>query len=330
MPAPRNKNASGREDAAAPRARLAAIRQRAALLAETRAFFGGRGYLEVETPVLARAGVPDAQLAQFALSDPLLGTLYLQTSPEYAMKRLIMAGSGSIFQITKAFRQGESGRFHNPEFTLVEWYGLGYDHRRLIAEACALIAQLVVSLEAPARIVTYREAFQDALDIDPIDAPTDDLRAVARGRLPAAQELALDDRDEILDLLMSHAVAPGFPVEALTVVTDYPSSQAALARLNAQGLADRFEIYRGPLELANGFHEAARAEEYASRFASEAAKRRERALPSIDQDQRLLAALAEGGLPDCAGCALGFDRVLMLAMGATHIDEVLAFPIAQA
>ena len=306
------------------------MRHRAALLAEARAFFAEHGYLEVETPVLARAGTPDAQLAQFALKDPVLGTLYLQTSPEYAMKRLIVAGSGSIYQITKAFRQGESGRFHNPEFTLVEWYGLGYDHWRLIAEACALIARLVPALEAPARIVSYREAFRHALDIDPIETPTDQLRAVAHRRLPTAQDLALNDRDEILDLLVSHAVAPEFPVEALTVVTDYPSSQASLARLNTQGLADRFEIYRGPLELANGFYEAARVEEYAERFADEAAKRRQRGLPRIDQDQRLLAALSEGDLPDCAGCALGFDRVLMLAMDAMHIDEVLAFPIAQA
>ncbi|MDA8120451.1 MAG: EF-P lysine aminoacylase EpmA [Gammaproteobacteria bacterium] len=330
MPAPRNRAASGHEHTVPPRARLAAVRQRAALLAQARAFFAERGYLEVETPVLARAGAADAQLAQFALNDPVLGALYLQTSPEYAMKRLIMAGSGSIYQITKAFRQGESGRFHNPEFTLVEWYGLGYDHRRLIAETCALIARLVPSLKAPARIVSYREAFREVLDIDPIEAPTDQLRAVTQRRLPAAQELVLNDRDEILDLLMSHAVAPGFPVEALTVVTDYPSSQAALARLNAQGLADRFEIYRGPLELANGFHEATRIAEYADRFALEAARRRARGLPHIDQDHRLLAALSEGDLPDCAGCALGFDRVLMLAMDATHIDEVLAFPIAQA
>lgn len=306
------------------------MRRRAALLAEARAFFGERGYLEVETPVLARAGAADAQLAQFALNDPVLGTLYLQTSPEYAMKRLIMAGSGSIFQITKAFRQGEVGRFHNPEFTLVEWYGLGYDHRRLIAEACALIARLVPSLQASARIISYRDAFRDALNIDPIEDPTDRLRAVAYDCLAPARKLTLDDRDEILDLLMSHAVAPGFATKALTVVTDYPASQASLARLNAQGLADRFEIYRGSLELANGFHEASRAEEYAERFAHEAAKRRERGLPSIDPDHRLLAALTQGRLPDCAGCALGFDRVLMLAMDAAHIDEVLAFPIAQA
>ena len=299
-------------------------------MAEARAFFGERGYLEVETPVLARAGAADAQLAQFALNDPVLGTLYLQTSPEYAMKRLIMAGSGSIFQITKAFRQGEVGRFHNPEFTLVEWYGLGYDHRRLIAEACSLIARLVPSLQASARIISYRDAFRDALNIDPIEDSTDRLRAVAYDCLASARKLTLDDRDEILDLLMSHAVAPGFATKALTVVTDYPASQASLARLNAQGLADRFEIYRGSLELANGFHEASRAEEYAERFAREAAKRRERGLPSIDPDHRLLAALTQGRLPDCAGCALGFDRVLMLAMDAAHIDEVLAFPIAQA
>lgn len=306
------------------------MRRRAALLGQTRAFFAEHGYLEVETPVLARAGAPDAQLTQFAINDPVLGTLYLQTSPEYAMKRLIMAGCGSIFQITKAFRQGESGRFHNPEFTLIEWYGLGYDHRQLIAEACALIAALVPSLDAPPRLLSYREAFRNTLDIDPIDAPTDRLRALVRTRLPSARELMLDERDEILDLLMSHAVAAGFGAKVLTVVTDYPPSQAALARLNVQGLADRFEIYCGPLELANGFHEAVRGEEYAERFAREAAKRRQRALPPIDPDERLLAALSAGDLPDCAGCALGFDRVLMLATGATHIDEVLAFPIAQA
>lgn len=330
MPAPRNSGEPGREGDWRPGAPLEALRRRAALLARARAFFGDRGYLEVETPVLGRAGAADAQLAQFTVADPVYGTLYLQTSPEYAMKRLILAGSGSIFQITKAFRQGESGRFHNPEFTLIEWYGLGYDRERLIIEACALIARLAPSLHDKARIVSYREAFREALGIDPIEDPDDRLRDAARAHVPSAHELPLDDRDEILDLLMTHAVAPAFPTGALTVVTDYPPSQAALARLNARGLADRFEIYQGPMELANGFHEATRGGEYAQRFATEAAKRRARGLPDIPEDRRLLGALAEGDLPDCAGCALGLDRVLMLAVGATHIDEVLAFPIERA
>lgn len=312
-----------------PRTQLEALRGRAALLAQVRAFFAGRGYLEVETPVLGRSGAADAQLAQFALSDPVYGSLYLQTSPEYAMKRLLTGGSGSIFQITKAFRQGEVGRFHNPEFTLVEWYGVGYDHLQLIDEASALIGRLVPCLEPKARLLSFRQAFSDLLGIDPIEDPTDLLQECAHTRLPSTRGLVLDDRDALLDLLMSHAVAPHFPAHRLTVITDYPASQAALARINPQGLAERFEIYCGALELANGFHEETRRDEYAARFAAEARKRRARGLPAIAQDERLLAALAQDHLPDCAGCALGFDRVLMLAMDAAHINEVLAFPIEQ-
>ncbi len=323
MPAPRNNGQARHED------RLGALRGRAALLTQVRAFFAGRGYLEVETPVLGRAGAADAQLAQFALRDPLYGCLYLQTSPEYAMKRLLASGSGSIFQVTKAFRQGEAGRFHNPEFTLVEWYGVGYDHRRLIEEACALIARLVPSLTSEARLMSFRQAFRDRLGIDPIDDPSKRLRECAHAHLPSTRALTLNDRDALLDLLMSHAVAPHFPTDSLTVIMDYPASQAALARINPEGLADRFEIYCGALELANGFHEEANRDEYAARFAAEARKRRARGLPAIAQDEQLLAALAEGDFPDCAGCALGFDRVLMLALDATHIDEVLAFPIGQ-
>ena len=288
-----------------------------------------RGYLEVETPVLGRSGVADAQLAQFALSDPVYGSLYLQTSPEYAMKRLLASGSGSIFQITKAFRQGEVGRFHNPEFTLVEWYGVGYDHLHLIDEACALIARLAPSLMPEARLVSFRQAFRDRLGVDPIDDPTGLLRECAHACLPSTRELVLDDRDALLDLLMSQAVAPHFPTDAMTVITDYPASQAALARINSQGLADRFEIYCGALELANGFHEEANRDEYAARFAAEARKRHARGLQAIAQDERLLAALAQGDFPECAGCALGFDRVLMRALGAAHINDVLAFPIEQ-
>ncbi len=329
MPAPRNSSRPAREDGRTAPAPLEALRGRAALLTQVRAFFTQRGYLEVETPVLGRAGAADAQLAQFAVSDPVCGTLYLQTSPEYAMKRLLARGSGSIFQITKAFRQGEGGRFHNPEFTLVEWYGVGYDHRRLMAESCALIARLVPSLKPEPRLVSFRQAFRDRLGVDPIEDPTDVLQECAYTRLPATRELVLDDRDALLDLLMSHAVAPHFPADGLTVITDYPASQAALARINPQGLADRFEIYCGPLELANGFHEETRREEYAARFAAEARKRHARGLPAIAQDEQLLAALALGDLPDCAGCALGFDRVLMLAMNAAHINEVLTFPIEQ-
>ncbi|HUW98713.1 MAG TPA: EF-P lysine aminoacylase EpmA [Acidiferrobacter sp.] len=313
-----------------PQASLATLRLRAALLAEAREFFARRGFLEVETPILAHAGAADAQLAQFALDDPIHGPLFLQTSPEYAMKRLLLAGSGSIYQVTKAFRQGEAGARHNPEFTLIEWYGLGYDHKRLIDEACALIRELVPRLVADTRITRFRDAFRHVIGVDPIDDPTSALCAAADTLIPSASALALTDRDEILDLLMCQAVAPGFPDDRLTVITDYPASQAALARVNTRGLADRFEIYCGAIELANGFHEAATHAEYARRFAAEKQKRRDRGLPPIPTDERLLAALDQNPLPDCAGVAMGFDRVLMLAIRAAHISETITFAIDRA
>lgn len=313
-----------------PQASLATLRLRASLLAQVREFFGKRHFLEVETPILAHAGAADAQLAQFALNDPVHGPLFLQTSPEYAMKRLLLAGSGSIFQITKAFRQGEVGGWHNPEFTLVEWYGLEYDHNRLIKEVCALILELVPHLTMDTQITSFREAFKDAIGVDPIADSTDALRKTAHTLIPSARALTLDDRDELLDLLMSQTVAPHFPCHHLTVVTDYPESQAALARVNTRGLADRFEVYCGALELANGFYEAATYAEYVRRFEGENKKRQERSLPFIPADERLLAALKESSLPDCAGVAMGFDRVLMLAIRASHIRETLAFAIDRA
>ncbi|MHB8253439.1 MAG: EF-P lysine aminoacylase EpmA [Acidiferrobacter sp.] len=313
-----------------PEASLATLRLRAQLLARARRFFGERHFLEVETPILGHAGAADMHLAQFTLNDPVHGPLYLQTSPEYAMKRLLIAGSGSIFQIAKAFRQGEVGGWHNPEFTLIEWYALGYDHKRLIDEACALILELVPRLEKKTNVVCFRDAFFNTIGVDPISDQTDTLRAAAQTLIPSADALVLDDRDLVLDLLMSQAVAPKFPDTHLTVVTDYPESQAALARINACGLADRFEIYCGALELANGFYEAATYAEYAQRFADEQHKRRTHGRPPIATDERLLAALADRPLPDCAGVAMGFDRVLMLAIGATHLCETLTFSINRA
>lgn len=313
-----------------PQATLAVLRQRAALLAQVRAFFNKRGLLEVETPVLAHAGAADAQLSQFLVNDAVHGPLYLQTSPEYAMKRLLLAGIGSIFQITKAFRQGEVGRRHNPEFTLVEWYALGYTHEQLIDETCALIQELVPRLAREARSVSYRDAFLSTIGIDPLKDPTETLQKKAHTHIPSAKNLLLSDRNELLDLLMSQAVAPTFTDESLTVITDYPASQAALARINSRGLADRFEIYCGSLELANGFYEAIDSAEYSHRFHREALIRQDRGLPPIPTDVRLLAALAEHPLPECAGVALGFDRVVMLASCVDHIKETLAFTIDRA
>ncbi len=306
------------------------LRVRAALMARVRAFFAGRGYLEVETPLLAHAGAADAQIGQFVVNDPVYGTLYLQTSPEYAMKRLLLTGAGSIFQVSKAFRQGEVGRFHNPEFTLVEWYGAGYDRARLIEETCQLLGELIPDLACAPRIVAWAELFRELIGIDPLAEPTELLLQAAYDWVPSARGLTLEDRDSILDLLMSTALAPRFADDRLTVVVDYPPSQAALACLNEAGLADRFEVYGGALELANGFCEAVHHDEYAHRFAQEARKRQTRGLPAIARDERLLRGLAHAPLPPCAGCALGFDRAVMLATRASDIGTTLAFPIERA
>lgn len=320
----------GHESDWQPSARLATLRLRAALLAQVRAFFAKRDFLEVETPLLGHAGAADAQIAQFLVEDSVHGPLYLQTSPEYAMKRLLIAGSGSIFQITKAFRQGEVGARHNPEFTIIEWYGLGYDDKRLRTEVCALISELVPRLEKTPRILSFSDAFKDTIGVDPLKDRTDQLRNAVYTLIPSAQHLNLDTRDQMLDLLMSQVVAPRFSDHHLTVITDYPASQAALARVREDGLADRFEVYCGGLELANGFYEAATPAHYKDRFAKEAHRRRDLGLAAIPADQRLLAALDSRPLPDCAGVAVGFDRLVMLAIEASNIRTTLAFTIDQA
>ncbi|MDA8361861.1 MAG: EF-P lysine aminoacylase EpmA [Gammaproteobacteria bacterium] len=308
-----------------PGATLTTLRLRAHLLQRTRAFFATREVLEVETPLLGHAGAADAQLAQFDVRLAQGETLYLQTSPEYAMKRLLAAGSGSIYQICKAFRAGEKGQLHNPEFTLVEWYRTGFTQRALIDETCALIGDLFGrALRAP-RLLSYREAFLQALAIDPFVAPDRILADWARRHDPGAATLTLD-RDGWLDFLFSMHVAPSFPRDRLTVIQAYPSSQAAWARTEGDTAA-RFEIYFGATELANGFHEATEWAVYKARFDEQERRRRAHGLPLIPADVRLLAALAEGDFPDCAGVALGFDRIVMLAAGAGRLDEVISFTI---
>lgn len=310
-----------------PHANMDTLRARARLLAATREFFAKRDVLEVETPLLGHAGAADAQLAQFTVNYPV--RLYLQTSPEYAMKRLLAAGSGSIYQICKAFRQDECGARHNPEFTLVEWYRVGFDHHHLIEEACALIHTLIGRpMAAPLR-QTYREIFATTVGLDPFDCSLATLEDTAIRLHPASRDLHLD-RDGWLDLLMGAVISPTLPCDRLTVISGYPASQAALACLNADGTAERFEIYCGVLELANGFHEATAAADYQRRFDTEHEKRVRLCLPTVDSDQRLLAALAECPLPPCAGVALGLDRVIMVALSAHSIDEVLSFSFIHA
>lgn len=312
-----------------PTAPLEALRFRAELMARTRAFFAERGVLEVETPLLASAPVTDPRLASFTTEyrgpgapSPL--TRYLQTSPEFAMKRLLAAGSGPIFQLGKAFRDGEAGRRHNPEFTLLEWYRPGFDHHRLMDEMDELLARTLGS--PPAERLTYQEAFQRHAGLDPLSSPVAELRAAALGALGQAPELG-EDRDGWLDLLVSLVIEPHLGHGRPTFLFDYPASQAALARLRPDDprVAERFEVYVAGVELANGFHELGDAAEQRRRFEADLARRAAEGQPEVPIDEHLLAALT-AGLPPCAGVALGFDRLVMVARGARELAEVMAFP----
>ena len=254
-------------------------------------------------------------------------TRYLQTSPEYAMKRLLAAGSGAIYQICKVFRDGERGRRHNPEFTMLEWYRPGFDHHRLMDEVDALL-QAVLGAAAAERI-SYADAFRRHAGIDPHAASDGELRSrVAALGVSGIAEL---DRDDLLNLLLTHTVEQRLGVSRPTFLFDYPASQAALARIRPGDppVAERFEVFIDGVELANGFHELADPDEQRRRFAADLEERRRRGLPEVAVDERLLAALA-AGLPDCAGVALGVDRLVMLKAGTRNIADVIAFPIDRA
>ncbi len=335
-----------------PSASLANLRRRAELVAAVRAFFAARGVLEVETPVVGAATATDLHLA--SLSTTLAGvpprTLWLQTSPELHMKRLLAAGSGPIWQLCKAFRDGEAGRRHNPEFTMLEWYRPAWDHHRLMDEVEELLRATLPRLaEAPAaERLTYREAFRRHAGLDPFTAGVEELRRRADELGIASTGAASDaggeasaahdpwSREDWLHLLFATAVEPrcgwAAPDRAgITFLHDFPASEAALARVRAGDppVAERFEAFVEGVELANGYHELTDPDEQARRFAADVAARGERGLPDVPADARLLAAL-EHGLPDCAGVALGFDRLAMLALDAASIDEVIAFPIDRA
>ncbi len=303
------------------------LQARARMLADIRAFFAQRGVLEVETPALSHAGTTDPAIHSLATQ---IGAqrCYLHTSPEFPMKRLLVAGSGDIYQICKVFRDGESGRYHNPEFTLLEWYRLGVDHLSLAEEVCQLIVELDQNRhKITFKTIEYRDIFKSFTGFDPLDATETELQQLVQDNIPNAPRSL--NRNACLDLLMSACIAPALPHNRLTIITDYPASQAALARLNPDGkTAARFEVFWGSLELANGFHELQDADEQRQRFAVENRQRREQGLPEILLDENFLAAL-EQGLPDCSGVALGLDRLLMRLEDREHIDEVLAFPFAR-
>ncbi|MGA7537146.1 MAG: EF-P lysine aminoacylase EpmA [Steroidobacteraceae bacterium] len=311
-----------------PTASRQMLELRAALLARARGFFAARAVLEVDTPIVVAAPVTDVHLhtARVMLEQPY----FLHTSPEYAMKRLLAAGMGDIYQICHVVRPLERGRLHNAEFTLIEWYRLGFSLEALMSEVEALVLELLGHARDSRKSerVSYREVFLRTLHIDPFTARLAQLSAHAR---QAGFEAAVSDRDELLELLMGTVIGPRLGRDGLTFVHGYPASQAALARLDPDDprMAQRFELYGDGIELANGFHELASAREQRSRFERDLRERRRRRLPEAGVDERLLAAL-EAGLPDCCGVALGFDRTLMLAAGARRIDAVLPFPIERA
>jgi lysyl-tRNA synthetase class 2 len=313
-----------------PTAPLEALRLRADTLARTRQFFAGRGVLEVETPILSRHGTTDPHIESFQTTDGP----WLHTSPEFAMKRLLAAGSGPIYQICKVFRQGEQGRRHNPEFTLLEWYRPGFDDDTLMDEVEALVRTLLsghLALEEGIRI-TYTEAFRQGLGLDPLATPVPELAQVAAEQgIDIEMSTEESERDTWLELLMSMLVEPGLPHERPVFITRFPASQASLARLDPEDprYARRFELYLGGLELANGFEELADAMEQGRRFEAERGARRRAGQADVAADEHLLAAL-QHGLPASAGVALGLDRLLMLARGTEDIRQVLAFPFGRA
>jgi lysyl-tRNA synthetase class 2 len=327
-----------------PSASRERLHTRAGLLEHTREFFAARGVLEVDTPLVVNAPVSDVHIHSAAVrllcdpAQPPPAPYFLHTSPEYAMKRLLAAGSGDIYQICHVVRGLERGRLHNPEFTLIEWYRLGFSLSQLMDEVEALTRVLLgaAAAQRASERLSYRDAFVRELGLDPLTASVPDLARAAQPlayaeAAPRAGGAQAGARDELLELLMGALVGPRLGRGVLTFVHAYPASQAALARLDPcdARTAQRFELYCDGLELANGFHELAAAPEQRARFERDNAERQRRGLPVWPLDERLLAAL-ESGLPDCAGVALGFDRTLMLATGAAHIEEVLAFPTERA
>jgi len=314
-----------------PTATVGALRQRAELLTRLRRYFAGQGVLEVETPLLSAAGIPDPHISSFTTTPGSDGeaSRYLNTSPEFAMKRLLAAGAGPIFQVCKAFRRGEQSKHHNPEFTLLEWYRPGFDHLRLMDEVDVLIRQLAVGhrpLGCSERL-SYRACFQQYLEIDPFKADVSTLKSCAQIQgLGEVAGLSDADKDTWLDLLMSHYIQPHLGKEGPLFVYDYPVSQAALARIRPDKppVAERFELFIDGIELANGFHELRDAHEQRERFEADLIRRQIEKLEPVTLDERLLKALS-AGLPACAGVALGLDRLQLVLTGRGHIRDTIAF-----
>jgi lysyl-tRNA synthetase class 2 len=318
-----------------PSASLEVLHGRAGMLERIRAYFAAQGVREVQTPVLSAAAVSDPQIESVAAVTTRGARLFLQTSPEYPMKRLLAAGFGDCYQVCPVFRDGESGRLHNPEFTMIEWYRqdfgvaeMQHDVDRVLRVACAELREF-----PPAISVTYRSAILEASGIDCRSTTSAEVSAALAARGIEPVEAQDWDLDAWLDLLMGAVVGPALGHDAPVFVEDYPASQAALARLRTETggfrVAERFELYLDGIELANGFRELGDPGEQRSRFERDLKLRRARGQAQNPLDGRLLAALAHG-LPDCAGVALGFDRLVMAAHRLTSLEAAMAFAAARA
>ncbi len=310
------------------------LRLRAQLYALIRTFFAERHVLEVETPILSAAGNTDPNIQSFSTTfnghvDAGARERWLRTSPEFPLKRLLAAGLGDCYEMGRVFRNGEVGGRHNPEFTMLEWYRLGWDHRRLMRETIELVEAglAMVGRRAEIRIESYRQLFLDQLGIDPLHASLDELCAPLARFGISADGLG---RDDWLDLLITHHLQPAFPRDRITVIHDYPASQCALARIRPgePPLAERFELYLGPHELANGYNELNDATEQRARFAHDNAVRRARGVGEMPMDEALLGVLDR--LPDCAGVALGIERWLMCLAETDAIADVMALDFRDA
>jgi len=308
-----------------PTATLKTLKERARILESVRAFFLQRNVLEVETPVISNAAITDPQIESFSTLFHQK-EFYLHTSPEFYMKRLLAAGSGDIYQISKVFRDDENGRNHNPEFTMLEWYRLGFNHHQLMDEMELLLSRLMIKEKVECQRLSYQQVFINQFEIDPFDADVFQLKQVAE-KFNIETPLGMhDDSDMWLDWLMVEKIAPDFPKDSFTFLYDYPATQASLARLdkNDSRKANRFELFYGELELANGFYELTNADEQAKRFENDNIIRQQREQKLMPVDECLLDAL-KSGLPECSGVAIGIDRLMMVIMGAEHINEVISF-----
>jgi lysyl-tRNA synthetase class 2 len=315
---PRNEQSFG------PAASLKSLQHRASLLRKLRAFFDERGFMEIETPLLATEIIPELHIEPIRTA----AGQFLQASPELHMKRLLCAGATAIYQVTRSFRQNEHGQLHNPEFTIVEWYRVGDD----MEAGMQLLDELVSSLlgTPPTIQTTYYEAFQRTLQIDPHRATTEELATTARNATVAIPEgMRVGERDEWLNLLLSSRVEPQLGRDRPEILYHYPASQASLATVirseTGQQVAERFELYYRGIELANGFHELGDAAELRRRFEAVNVARVADCRDPLPLPGTLLAALHHG-LPACTGCALGFDRLVMLALNGKTIRDVIAFP----